>query len=170
MLACDALVDEARLVVVGIFARPGGDEIVVQRRAALVAAARARPFELLHDLRNGLQALGLDEPPHVVVGERGAAADRLHGRRIVGVAEGQRHELLDEMGAGAARGGGLGVRPHLVEAGQALGFDRADDLAFADAVAAADFRIIRQGCNGRHRVQGGAPLIRLAENQRVAHF
>ena len=36
----DALVDEARLVVVGVFAGPGAEQIVVERRAALGAAAR----------------------------------------------------------------------------------------------------------------------------------
>ena len=165
----DALVDEARLVVVGIFVRPVADEIVVERRPALGAAARGLPLELLHDGGNGLQALGLDQAAHVVMAERRAAAHRLHGGRIVGVAERQRHQLLDEAGAGAAGGRGLGVGAHVVERGQALGRDRAGDLALAYAVAAADFRIIRQGCNGRHRVQRGASLVGLAEDQRVAH-
>ncbi len=44
------------------------------------------------------------------------------------------------------------------------------DLALADAVAAADFRIIRQCCNGLQRVRGDASLERLAEDQRVAHL
>ena len=59
---------------------------------------------------------------------------------------------------------------HTVEIGQAFGDDRASDRSLADAVAATDFCIIRQGCNGRHRVQGGTALIGLAEDQRVAHL
>ena len=151
----DALVDEARLVVVGIFVRPVADEIVVERRPALGAAAGGLPLQLLHDGGNGLQALGLDQAAHIVMAEIGAGAHRLHGGRVVGVAERQRQQLLDQAGAGAAGGGGLGVGAHVVERRQALGRDRAGDLALADAVAAADFRIIRQGCNGRHRVQRG---------------
>ncbi len=65
-----ALVDEARLIVVGVFARPVADEIVVERRAALGAAARGLPLELLHQRRDRLQALGLDQAAHVVVAER----------------------------------------------------------------------------------------------------
>ncbi len=61
------------------------------------------------------------------------------------------------------------MRPHPVERGQALAGDGTGDLAFAHAVAATDLCLIGQGCNGRHRVQGGAPLIGLAKDQRVAH-
>ena len=150
-----ALVDEARLVVVGVFARPVADEVVVERRAAFGAAAGGLPLQLLHDGVDGLQALGLDQAAHVVMAERGAGAHRLHGGRVVGVAERQRHQLLDEPGARAARGRRLGVGAHVVERGQALLLDRAGDLALANAVAAADFCVIRQGCNGRHRVQRG---------------
>ena len=112
-----ALVDEARLVVVGVFARPIADEVVVERRAALGAAAGGLPLELLHDGMDGLQALGLDQAAHVVVAERGAGAHRLHGGRVVGIAERQRHQLLDEAGARAARGRRLGVGAHVVERG-----------------------------------------------------
>ncbi|MCY1220466.1 hypothetical protein D9M72_324810 [compost metagenome] len=166
----DALVDETRLVIVGIFVRPVADEVVVERRTALGAAAGGLPLQLLHDGRNGLQPLGLDQPAHVIMAELGAGAHRLHGGRIVAVAERQRHQLLDKAGAGAAGGGRLGMGAHVVERGQALGPDRLDNLALADAVAAADFRIIRQGCNGRHRVQRRPSLIGLAKDQRVAHF
>ena len=96
-------------------------------------------------------------------------AHRLHGRRVVGVAERQRHELLDETGARAARGRRLGVGAHVVERGEALVLDGARDLALAHAVAAADLCVIGQRCNGRHRVQRGPSLIGLAEDQRVAH-
>ena len=58
----------------------------------------------------------------------------------------------------------------VVERGQPLAGDRRGDLALADAVAAADFRIIRQGCNGRRRVQRRPSLVGLAENERFAHF
>jgi hypothetical protein len=94
----------------------------------------------------------------------------LHGGRVVAVAEGQRHQLLDKPGAGTAGSGRLGMRPHIVERGQPLRRDGRRDLALADAVAAADFRIIRQCRNGRHRVQRRSPLIGLAEDQRVAHL
>ena len=40
-----ALVDEARLVVVAVFARPGAEQVVVQRRAAGRAAVRRLPVQ-----------------------------------------------------------------------------------------------------------------------------
>ena len=52
-----ALVDEARLVVVGIFVGPVADQVVVECRPALGAAARGLPLELLHDRRHRLQRL-----------------------------------------------------------------------------------------------------------------
>ena len=62
------------------------------------------------------------------------------------------------------------MRPHLGERAQSFVGDRLDDLALAHAVAAADFRIIRQGCNGRRRVQGSASDVGLTEDQGVAQF
>jgi hypothetical protein len=56
-------------------------------------------------------------------------------------------QLLDQPGAGSARGAGLGLCPHRPEVVRA-GFDGVDDGAFANAVAAADFRLTRQCCNG----------------------
>ena len=55
-----------------------------------------------------------------------------------------------------------------VQGGQPLARDRLDDLALADAVAAADLGIVRHGRNGRVRVQGRALRERLAEDQRLA--
>ena len=40
-----ALVDEARVGIVAIFARPGAEQIIIQRRAAFVAAVRLLPAE-----------------------------------------------------------------------------------------------------------------------------
>jgi hypothetical protein len=44
----DALVDIAGLIIVGIFARPVADEVIVQRRLARRAAARGLPAQFLH--------------------------------------------------------------------------------------------------------------------------
>ncbi len=60
---------------------------------------------------------------------------------------------------------------HVVEAGQALGRDRAGDLALADAVAAADFRVIRPVPQRPPKGPAATPpWKRLAEDQRVAHL
>src|SRR5687767_5150888 len=59
---------------------------------------------------------------------------------------------------------------HIIDVFEAELLNRPGDLSLAYAVAAADFRLIRQGCNGRRRVQGGTSLVRLTENQSVAHF
>ena len=53
-------------------------------------------------------------PADFVMAERGTAAHRLHSRRIVFVAYGQRHQLLDQTGAGTAGSGSLGVGTHVV--------------------------------------------------------
>ncbi len=74
-----ALVDVARLAVVLVFAGPGGQHVVVECRPALGAAARGLPFERLHEMGNGFQLFGDDEPAHVVVAELGARAHRQHG-------------------------------------------------------------------------------------------
>ena len=49
-----ALVDEARLVVVGILTGPVADEIIVQCRTAFGAATGRRPMQFLHHGGNGL--------------------------------------------------------------------------------------------------------------------
>ncbi len=64
-----ALVDESRLVVIGVLAGPIANEVVVERRSALRAAARGLPLELLHDGIDGFKALRLDQSAHVVVAE-----------------------------------------------------------------------------------------------------
>src|SRR5690606_21147057 len=163
-----ALVDEARLVVVGIFVRPLADEVVVERGPALGAAAGGLPFELLHDGRNGLEPLRPDQPAHLVMAEIGAAADGGDGRRLVGIAQCELHQLLDKTGAGSAGSGSLGVGAYGFKRRQPLFGNRAGDLSLAYAVAAADLRLIRQGCNGRRRVQPATSLIGLTEDQGVA--
>ena len=62
------------------------------------------------------------------------------------------------------------MRAHVVERCQPLSRDGAGDLALADAVAAADLRLIRQGCNGRRRVQRFTSGKTRAEDQRLAHL
>jgi hypothetical protein len=165
----DALVDEARLAVVDILAGPVAQHVVVQCRPALGAAARGLPLQLLHELRDRLQFFGDDQPAHVVVAEIGAAAHRLDGGRIVGLAELRLQQLLDQAGAGAARRRRLGVRPHLIETLQPETGDGARDLALADAVAAADLGIVGQGRDRGRRIERDAAGIVLAEDQRLAH-
>ena len=57
-----------------------------------------------------------------------------------------------------------------VEGVETLAGNRAGDLAFAHAVTATDLCLIRQGCNGRRRVQGSASDVGLTEDQGVAQF
>ena len=56
---------------------------------------------------------------------------------------------------------------HVIERRQPEFADGLDDLALADAVAAADLRIIGQGCNGRRRVQGNTSRIGRTEDQGI---
>ena len=119
-------------------------------------------LELLHDRRDRLQR------PCALISRRtsswpsvGALAHRLRRRPdckpspSVSVSSCSTRPVQEPQEAEA-----LVCGAHVVERGQALRRDRAGDLALADAVAAADLRIIRQGCNGRHRVQRGASLRR----------
>ena len=165
----NALVDETRLVVVLVVVGPGADEIIVERRTAGRAAAGGLPGELLHHRRQRLQFLRLDLRAHFLMREIDAFAHRLAVARDIFVAERGDEQRLDFRRALAAGCRRLGPGAHLVDRGQAAAGDRLDDRSLAYAVAAADFRIIRQGCNGRRRVQRGPSLIGLAENQRVAH-
>ena len=97
----------------------------------------------------------------------GAAAHALpHGSREIR-AKGQGHHLLDQPRAGSARGRSLGHGPHRGK-GLRTRLDRLYDPPFAHAVAAANLRLRRQGCNGRHRVRCGPPLVAWAEDQGVA--
>src|SRR6185312_638392 len=58
----DPLVDEAALLVVAVFARPGAGQVVVQRRAAGGAAVGGAPLQGLHHRRDRLQVVGHDPP------------------------------------------------------------------------------------------------------------
>ena len=162
-----AFVDEARLAVVHILTGPGGQQIIVQGRPALGAAGGGFPFQRLHQQRDGFQFLGYHQPAHVVVAQTGAAAHGLHGGGIISVAQGQRQELLNEAGAAAAARRRLGVGADIVQRRQAA-FDGRGDLAFAHAVAAADLRLRRQCCNGRHRVRASSSCEAWTENKGFA--
>ncbi len=74
-----ALVNEARLAVVLVFTGPVGHEVIVERGAALGAAARGLPLQFLHHRGNGLELLGDDKAAHVVMAIVGAAAHRGDG-------------------------------------------------------------------------------------------
>ena len=154
----DTLVDEARAAIVHVFLRPIAEKVVVQGRPALGAAARRSSIQLLHDRRNRLELL----PP-------GSDGAHRHGRDRC-----SRTSARSPTCANLSPSVSVitcSTRPvqvpqeaeafvcarTSVERAQALVGDSLDDLTLADAVAAADFRIIRQGCNGRRRVQGGPP-------------
>ena len=94
------LIDVARLLVVAVLAGPGGEQIVVQRRTAGVAAIVGFPVHEPHDVRDGLQVLLDDDAADVVVAVIGALAQRLdlRRRRIV-AAEREREHLLHQSGA-----------------------------------------------------------------------
>ncbi len=162
-----AFVDEPRLAVIDVFGGPVGDQVVVQRWAAGRAAAHGFPAQFLHHRRDGFQAHGFDQPPHVFMRVIGAFAHRRIGIGGKAVAKGQRHDLFDQAGAGAAAGAGLGRRAHRVERG-GTALNGGDDLALADAVAATDLRLRRQGCNGCQRVRAGPSGEGGAKDQRVA--
>ena len=122
----DALVDEARLRIVLIFAGPGAQQVIVERRPAFLAAVRRLPAERLAHRGHGLQFCARiarrtsswpwSVQPHIgfLVGACASTARR------------DRRASLDLPGALAARGRGLGVRAHLVERRQALLRDRRD--------------------------------------------
>ncbi|MPN38346.1 hypothetical protein SDC9_185870 [bioreactor metagenome] len=112
-----ALVDEARLRIVLGLMRPARDQVVVHRRAALVAAVRHLPFQGLEDSLLAGQVLAEDGFAHFLVRMIGTAADRLaiDCRRRIGAADGRCEDLLDQTGAGAARRSRLGVLLDLVE-------------------------------------------------------
>ena len=104
------------------------------------------------------------------MGEVDALAHRLAAGGRIAVAQRraqQRFHLGRALAAGRRR---LGLHAHVVERGQALGGDRLRDRALADAVAAADLRVVRQGRDRRHRIERrAAALVGLAEDQHVAH-
>ena len=149
-----AFIDEARLLVVGIVARPSADQVVVERRSAGSTAIRGGPFQGLHDRQGGLQAVNNNGATHNVMGVVGAFAHRgWAGLRLETIAERQFQQLLHQRRAGAAGGRGLGHAAHGVQGGQALAGDCAGDLSLANAVAAADLLVVGHGRNGRTRVQ-----------------
>ena len=167
-----ALVDEARLRIVFRLMRPGRDQVIVQRRAARRTAIRRTPLHEADHIRNRQQLVDLDRIAHFLMRVVGAAAHRLGlaGRFIV-AARGEGNDLLDQAGAGTARGGSFGVLSHVLQCEQALFLDCLDDGALAHAVATADFGFVR------HRtglavafVAGvaGTTGIAFAEHQRVA--
>ena len=167
-IAVIAFVDKARLAVVAVVKRPVGEQVVVQRRATRGATARGFPAQFLHHGGDGFQPARLDQAAHILMGMIAAFADRRVGIGFEAIAKGQRHHLFDKPGTGATGRRGLGLGAHEVE-GRGPALNRVDDLAFAHAVTATDFRIKRQGCNGRQRVRLGTSLKGRAKDQRIAH-
>ena len=55
-----------------------------------------------------------------------------------------------------------------LQVGQFVFINGVENLPFGDAVTTADLCLIRQGCNGRHRVQGGPSSEVLSEDKRSA--
>jgi hypothetical protein len=107
-----ALVDEARLRIVLRLVRPGRDQVVVERRAALVAAVRGFPFQSLEDRFLGWSGAGRGSPrapPCANARCSRTPACCLGSGRPVGAADGRGEDLLDQAGAGAAGGRRLGV-------------------------------------------------------------
>ena len=115
-VAVGALVDEARLGVVTVFARPAGEQVVVERRAAGVAAVGRLPFEKDAHRIHGFQFVGPDRGDHLVVAVVGALAQRLlAGRGVVALANGAGEQRLHQAGAGAAGTRSLGVGTHILQ-------------------------------------------------------
>ena len=166
-----ALVDEARLRIVLRLARPGGDQVVVERRAAGRAAVGGAPFHERHHLRDRQELVLADRRAHLLVRVVGAAAHRL-GLRRGGIiaARGDRQDLLDQPGARTARSGRLGVLPHVLQREQALLADRLDDVALAHAVAAAHLHVVGHGRGAVDALVAEVAAVVLAEHQMVAQF
>ena len=143
------LVDEARLRVVAVFAGPGAQQVVVERRPARRAAARGLPAELLPHGGNRFQHLRQDEAPHLLMRQVDAGAHRLAAHRRIRVSQSRSEQRLHLRGALPARGRSLGLRTDVVECRQPPGRDGLGDHALADAVAAADFRVVREPRDGR---------------------
>ena len=142
-----ALVDEARLRVVLRFARPGGDEVVVQRRAAGGAAVGRAPVQVAHHIRNADQVLLDNGFAHLPMRQITAPADGFFalGLYVRRTADGVHQDLFDQPGAGAAGAGRLGVLLHVVNGEQPVFLNRLDDVALAHTVAAADFHAVGHG-------------------------
>src|SRR5207253_1800487 len=101
---------EARARIVLIFARPGAQQVVVERRTARRTAVGRRPFQRLHDVRNGLQLPFDDGVANVLVAVFGALAYRLGPRLgLEGVAQRALQQAFDDTGTRAARGRSLAV-------------------------------------------------------------
>src|SRR5690606_22613685 len=138
-------IDQARLRIVPGFARPGGNQVVVQRRAAGRAAVWCAPAQVLHGLCHGRQVLFADRLADLSVVEIAATADGLLalGPDVSCAADGADQDLLHQAGTGPAGAGGLGVLLDLVDRKQAVFLNRLDDGALANAVTAADFHAVR---------------------------
>src|SRR5690606_35405986 len=164
-----ALVDEAALRVIHRIARPGGEHVVVERRAAGGAAVGRAPFQEGVGLRVADQVVLADGLAHLAVGAVGAGADGLGLGRLLEVgAQAVNQDLLDQAGARAAGTGRLGVLLDLVHGEQALLAHRLDDGALAHAVAAAD--LVAVGHRRGQVLAAGAGIAHggLAEGQGVA--
>ncbi len=168
-IAVSALVDETRLRVVDVLARPRAEHVEVQRRPALVTAVGRRPFEEPHRVGDRLEPVLGDGGADFLVRVDGALAHALARRRIgVVAAERVGEKLLDEPRARAAARRRFRVRAHVVEREQALGRDRADDVPFANAVAAADLGRVGQAAHGARPRRPGVADVCLTEEDVLA--
>ena len=168
-IGVQALVDEARGGAVFGLHRPGAEQVIVERRATARTAIGAVPLQFAHHrLHRGQLALA-DRRAHLIVGVLGAATQ---GPGVTGTARLAAHsrgeDLLDQAGAAAAGGRGLGVSAHLFQGEQALGTDCLHDVALAHPVAAAHLGAI--GHRRQRRVTTVARIAHmgLTEQQLVA--
>ena len=100
---------------------------------------------------------------------RGAATHRLQFRRgRVVPARGEHQQLLDQTGAGAAAGAGLGVFAHLLQCEQAFFLDRFADRAFAHAVATAHLVGVGHGGGLALALVAHIADVGFAEHQSIA--
>ena len=85
---------KAAVLLIDVFARPGAQQVVVERRAARGAAIGSRPAQLLHNLRNSLEILFQDQAAHMVMSEAGALAQRAW-TRLHRIAQRQRQQAFN---------------------------------------------------------------------------
>jgi hypothetical protein len=163
-----ALVDEAALLVVDIFAGPGAEQIIVEAGRQEEQPSGVDQCSSCMTCGISLSCFFEDQLAHVVMAEAGALAHRLDGALAgIFVAEREREQAFDKAVHDPHEALAL-VRRRT--ASSVVAPSRwPGDLALAHAVAAADFRRVRQRCNGGVRVPRAASLgVGLTEDQAVA--
>ena len=158
-------------LIVDVLAGPGAEQVIVQRRAALGAAARASSTPApasVAELSSGSLA---------TIRRRTSSWPRdpcrrtsaVTGGRIVGIAELGLQQLLDQAGAGAAGRGCLGVGAHVIERLEPKPGDRPGDRPLQTPLQPQISASSGRAATAAAGSSGMPPCVVLAEDQRLAH-